>query len=444
MTTLTIPAALPVAPGNTARAPSDTATEIDALSPSFSSVLSNQQSAKRTAEPSIAIDDGNHAGAGQNEPDVILEADQDAVAETPDQLASEHALGLPHIALTIASEAALAMAERQAASVGTAQTKTLPSAVAGQGRSELHTALIDKAKAEPAQADTMPASQRKGIVPQTALPALEARSAANDKPTTLPVGFTPVQAAPAAPHQTELNARKPISPANSKPAIAQDVMRTGEPGLGKATAPNVSASFAVAPNTTAFTAEYTDQSAPQASAVITGGASVMQAPLLSGNAGTTPGTPVQLAMPGIATPLQSQQWSSDFARQFISLTKGGHNMPHTAELRLDPPELGPLRISINISDNVAHAIFTSPHAAVRQTVENSLPQLQQLLAQAGISLGQTSVNDQGQQESTFNESFSTGRKQAVSAAASSSGGVDTTPQTAPRSRAPDALVDTFA
>jgi flagellar hook-length control protein FliK len=115
-------------------------------------------------------------------------------------------------------------------------------------------------------------------------------------------------------------------------------------------------------------------------------------------------------LPGIATPLQSPQWGAEFGRQFVSLTQGAHNMPHTAELRLDPPELGPLRISINISDNVAHAVFTSPHAAVRQTVENSLPQLQQLLAQAGISLGQTSVNDQGQADQSFNESFGASRK----------------------------------
>src|SRR5690606_27841483 len=130
--------------------------------------------------------------------------------------------------------------------------------------------------------------------------------------------------------------------------------------------------------------------------------------------------------PGIATPLQNPQWASDFGRQFISLTQGSHTMPHTAELRLDPPELGPLRISINISDNVAHAIFVSPHAAVRQTVENALPQLQQLLAQAGISLGQTSVNDQAQSDQAYNESFASSRKAAASGGAGASGEVSDT------------------
>src|SRR3546814_225550 len=116
----------------------------------------------------------------------------------------------------------------------------------------------------------------------------------------------------------------------------------------------------------------------------------------------------------------------------------------SSDLRLDPPELGPLRISINLSDNVAHAVFVSPHAAVRQTVENALPQLQQLLAQAGISLGQTSVSDQGQSQQAFNESSGNGQRNSSGNAAGGSEVAGGVLQTATRSRAPDALVDTFA
>ncbi|WP_353151390.1 flagellar hook-length control protein FliK [Pollutimonas bauzanensis] len=447
MTTLTIPAALPVAPGNTSRPPSDAATETDASGPSFSSVLSNEQSNRSAVKTAVTANGGSHTGAKKDQLDAAPEAGKDAADEAPAQSADEQGLGLPHIALTIAAEAALAMAGRQAAPAGTAQSKASPTA-AGLAPGELHAVLVDNAKADPAQADSTRTSPQKATLalPQTTLPALEARiTAHNDKPVELPAGFTPARVAPTAPHQTELDARKPINPTNIKPVLAQDRTRTGDSSLGKGSTPDITASLAaMATKTAAFTIAQHDQSIPQAGAVITGGASGVQAPLLSGNGGPTPGTAVQFAMPGIATPLQSQQWPADFARQFISLAKGGHNMPHTAELRLDPPELGPLRISININDNVAHAIFTSPHAAVRQTVENSLPQLQQMLAQAGISLGQTSVNDQGQQESTFNESFGSGRKPAMTAAASSSGGIDTTPQTATRSRTPDALVDTFA
>lgn len=149
--------------------------------------------------------------------------------------------------------------------------------------------------------------------------------------------------------------------------------------------------------------------------------------------------------PLVATPLQSPLWAADFSRQFVSITQAGHTMPHTAELRLDPPELGPLRISLQITDNVAHAAFISPHAAVRQTVENALPQLQELLAQAGISLGQTSVSDQGQPGQAGQESKDGMARPGMATA--SVGGMDTgnAPlQAATRARAPDALIDTFA
>lgn len=157
-------------------------------------------------------------------------------------------------------------------------------------------------------------------------------------------------------------------------------------------------------------------------------------------AAATPGN-----MLAVATPLGNPNWGADFSRQFVSITQGANNLPHTAELRLDPPELGPLRISINISDNVANAVFVSPHAAVRQTVENALPQLQQLLAQAGISLGQTSVNDQGQPDQAFQQPSPSGSHGTGGTGIAAVGAHDAGLATAmARSPASDALVDTFA
>ncbi|MBP6020029.1 MAG: flagellar hook-length control protein FliK [Burkholderiaceae bacterium] len=148
---------------------------------------------------------------------------------------------------------------------------------------------------------------------------------------------------------------------------------------------------------------------------------------------------------GVPVPLNSPQWGTDFGRQFVSMLQNGTNGTQVAELRLDPPELGPLRITLNLSDNVAHAAFFSPHAAVRQTVENALPQLQELLAQAGISLGDTSVNDQSQTAQDFSESRNQGQASGQGRSTDSSLLVATSDSApAARSRSPDALVDTFA
>ncbi|NYT65039.1 flagellar hook-length control protein FliK [Alcaligenaceae bacterium] len=148
----------------------------------------------------------------------------------------------------------------------------------------------------------------------------------------------------------------------------------------------------------------------------------------------------------IAAPLTSPQWGTDFGRQFVTMLQNSTNGSQIAELRLDPPELGPLRITLNLSDNIAHAAFYSPHAAVRQTVENALPQLQELLAQSGISLGDTSVNDQSQTAQDFNNPGNQ-KQPAGSNRSTDNGGLMVAANDTPavtRTRSPDALVDTFA
>lgn len=147
----------------------------------------------------------------------------------------------------------------------------------------------------------------------------------------------------------------------------------------------------------------------------------------------------------IAAPLSSPQWPTELGRQFISITQAGKGLGQVAELRLDPPELGPLRITINLNDNVAHAVFSSPHALVRQTVENALPQLQQMLEQAGLSLGQANVNDQHQSDQPAQQTGT--QAMARGSEGGKAGGTaadDALSGSARRPANPDALVDTFA
>ena len=152
--------------------------------------------------------------------------------------------------------------------------------------------------------------------------------------------------------------------------------------------------------------------------------------------------------PTVALPLNSPQWGAEFGRQFVSIAQGAANASHTVEMRLDPPNLGPLRISISLHDNTAQAAFVSPHAVVRQAVENALPQLQQLLAEAGIALGDTSVSDQnqpGQQTGEGNGNGAAGNSGGPGIG--NTGGDATLVAGAAPTRAtanPDALVDTFA
>ena len=90
----------------------------------------------------------------------------------------------------------------------------------------------------------------------------------------------------------------------------------------------------------------------------------------------------------IATPLHSSNWTQDFSQKIVWLAK---NDQQTAQININPPQLGPLQITLQINGDQASAVFASPHAEVRQAIENSLPQLKEMLAGAGINLGQADV-----------------------------------------------------
>jgi flagellar hook-length control protein FliK len=64
----------------------------------------------------------------------------------------------------------------------------------------------------------------------------------------------------------------------------------------------------------------------------------------------------------------------------------------SASLTLNPPDLGPLQVVLNVHNATAHASFTAAQPEVRQALEAALPKLREMLGDAGIQLGQASVN----------------------------------------------------
>ncbi|WP_442873418.1 flagellar hook-length control protein FliK [Cupriavidus sp. USMAHM13] len=99
-------------------------------------------------------------------------------------------------------------------------------------------------------------------------------------------------------------------------------------------------------------------------------------------------TAAQAAPLAVSPPLGDAQWPQALGQQMVRLTTQGS---HTAELDLNPPNLGPLKVVLNVVNDQAQAQFVSPHQAVRAAVEAALPQLRTSLAESGIQLGQTSV-----------------------------------------------------
>lgn len=152
-------------------------------------------------------------------------------------------------------------------------------------------------------------------------------------------------------------------------------------------------------------------------------------------------TPATLASAQIAAPLNSAVWPDEFAQQVSWV---GNQQNQSAELLLNPPDLGPIRVVLNVSDNQATALFSSPHLAVRDAIENALPKLREVMADNGIMLGNATVSDQAPRDSGgFMNQRPGSRADAMpSGSASPEPTVMTTPVTAARRHI--GMVDTFA
>ncbi|SDD89983.1 flagellar hook-length control protein FliK [Aquimonas voraii] len=71
-----------------------------------------------------------------------------------------------------------------------------------------------------------------------------------------------------------------------------------------------------------------------------------------------------------------------------------------AELRLDPEELGPLEIRLEMSGDEIRAEFSSRSAEVRSLLETQVPRLRELLAEQGFSLADAQV---GQERAAYQD-----------------------------------------
>ena len=73
------------------------------------------------------------------------------------------------------------------------------------------------------------------------------------------------------------------------------------------------------------------------------------------------------------------------------------------DIRLDPPELGRLQIRMNMNGDAATVHFTVANQQARDVIEQSMPRLREMLAQQGVQLGDSSVQQQasGQQQRRY-------------------------------------------
>ena len=118
-------------------------------------------------------------------------------------------------------------------------------------------------------------------------------------------------------------------------------------------------------------------------------ATAAPAPLIHSAAGAPVAAPVTSHQ--VDTPVGSHSWAADVGNQLVWMAG---NQSSRAELVLTPPQMGKVEISLTISGDHATASFVSANPEVRAALEEAMPRLREVLADAGVTLGQTQVGSE--------------------------------------------------
>ena len=282
-----------------------------------------------------------------NEQEQLLEqADlsPETIALIVAQLQQQQALQQPQVAAEQPTAALQQVAE-------TSTTKSLAANLATQS---------------PAQVSALNTGQQtsENTAPLTAGPLLSGKVTETDKQAQPPVFTTPV--APRNPEQTDARVAPTPLVADLKPVdqiTPIDSARPAQVAMPTMTASIVMIDAPVAQST---------QSAQAATA--------------------TPSTTVTTA--SLAAPVGSQAWANQLQQNVLQMVMHNQN---EMTLRLHPAELGPLQVQLRVDDTTAQLNILTHSQQVRGALEQALPTLRETLANQGIQLGESNVNDQAQQ-----------------------------------------------
>ncbi|MFM9835777.1 MAG: flagellar hook-length control protein FliK, partial [Methylophilaceae bacterium] len=132
-------------------------------------------------------------------------------------------------------------------------------------------------------------------------------------------------------------------------------------------------------------------------------------------------------------------WDQAISQKVVWMLGGAEQ---SATLTLNPPDLGPLQVVINVNNDKADTTFISENPEVRRALENGMPALRGLLDQAGVQLGQANVST-SQQQQEFQQSAK-GRSTSSFNTDNTAKTTDVPVTSRPIMRVNNGLVDTFA
>jgi flagellar hook-length control protein FliK len=103
------------------------------------------------------------------------------------------------------------------------------------------------------------------------------------------------------------------------------------------------------------------------------------------------GTDTKIQVPPMTQAFNHPEWQNEFSEKIVWMHS---KSMQAAELRLNPQNLGPITIRIDVSQDQATIAFTAQHASVREAIEAAIPRLREMLSGQQINLAEVNVSQQ--------------------------------------------------
>jgi hypothetical protein len=106
------------------------------------------------------------------------------------------------------------------------------------------------------------------------------------------------------------------------------------------------------------------------------------------------GSQVRASVPVVVQmeqPMHKSEWSQELGNRIMWMAR--QNV-QAAQLRINPPHLGPLEVRVSVHHDAASVSFVAHHVHARDAIEAAIPRLREMMGENGFS--QTSVSVSGQ------------------------------------------------
>ncbi len=106
--------------------------------------------------------------------------------------------------------------------------------------------------------------------------------------------------------------------------------------------------------------------------------------------------PIKPVTTQVGVPMQSREWPSEVGQRLMMMVA---SKIQSAQIHLNPKNLGPMEVKVTMQQDQAQVVFTSHVAQTREALEQALPRLREMFDQNGVGLGNVDVRDQGTSQS---------------------------------------------